>query len=113
MKIDKVEISGIAVLFIGVVLLIFAFFNAYAFLTGQLEILASRDILQAFGEALAPLIVAIIRILYLGIMGWIGSILTIRGVQILKMEGRTASETQQRANPQAGHVKTEKKKSSG
>jgi hypothetical protein len=99
MKIDKVEISGIAVLFIGVALLIFAFFNAYAFLTGQLGILASQDILQAFGQALAPLIEAIIRILYLGIMGWIGSILTIRGVQLLRMERQTPTETKQQANP--------------
>ena len=110
MKMDKVEISGIAVLFIGVVLLIFAFFNAYAFLTGQLEILASQDILQAFGEALAPLIVACIRILYLGIMGWIGSILTIRGIQLLKMERQTPSDIKQRANPTTSHVTTEKKR---
>lgn len=110
MKMDKVEISGIAVLFIGVVLLIFAFFNAYAFLTGQLEILASQDILQAFGEALAPLIVACIRILYLGIMGWIGSILTIRGVQLLKMERQTPSDIKQRANPTTSHATTEKKR---
>jgi len=110
MKIDKVEISGIAVLFIGVILLIFAFFNAYAFLTGQLEILASQDILQAFGEALAPLIVACIRILYLGIMGWIGSILTIRGAQLLKMERQAPSEHKQKANPTIRHVNAEKKK---
>ncbi|MDH5782648.1 MAG: hypothetical protein OEZ35_03145 [Candidatus Bathyarchaeota archaeon] len=110
MKIDKVEISSIAVLFIGVILLVFAFFNAYAFLTGQLEILASQDILQAFGEALAPLIVACIRILYLGIMGWIGSILTIRGVQLLKMERQAPSEQKQKANPTIRHVNAEKKK---
>jgi hypothetical protein len=36
-----------------------------------------------FGEALAPLIATCIRIMYLGIMGWIGSILTIRGVTIV------------------------------
>jgi len=110
MKIDKVEISGIAVLFIVVALLIFAFFNSYAFLIGQLEIIASQDILEAFGEALAPLIVACIRILYLGIMGWIGSILTIRGIQLLKMERQAPSETKQEANPTTRHVNTEKKK---
>ncbi len=110
MKMDKVEISGIAVLFIGVVLLIFAFFNAYAFLSGQLEILASQDILQAFGEALAPLIVACIRILYLGIMGWIGSILTIRGVQLLKMERQARSDDKLKANSITSHVTTEKTK---
>lgn len=109
MKIDKVEISGITVLFIGVVLLIFAFFNAYAFLTGQLEILTSQDILETFGEALAPLVVACIRILYLGIMGWIGSILTIRGVQLLKMERQAPTETKQKANPTTKHANTGKK----
>lgn len=110
MKIDKVEISGLAVLFIGVILLIFAFFNAYGFLIGQLEIIASQDILEAFGEALAPLIVACIRILYLGIMGWIGSILTIRGIQLLKMERQAPSEAKQKANPTTSRVNTEKKR---
>jgi len=110
MKIDKVEISGIVVLFIGVALLIFAFFNAYVFLTGQLEILASSDILKAFGEALAPLITACIRILYLAIMGWIGSILTIRGVQLLKKERETPVVVKQGANPKASHTNKEKKK---
>jgi len=99
LKIDKVEISGIAVLFIGVILLVFAFFNAYGFLVGELEILATQDILQAFGEVLPPLIEAIIRILYLGIMGWIGSILTIRGIQLLRTERPTPTETKQQANP--------------
>jgi hypothetical protein len=110
MKIDKVEISGIAVLFIGVALLVFAFFNAYAFLAGQLQILGSQDILKAFGEALAPLIEAIIRILYLGIMGWIGSILTIRGIQLLKMEKPAPSETRQKANPTKAHANAGKGK---
>ena len=109
MKIDKIEISGIVVLFIGAFLLIFAFFNAYVFLTGQLEIIASQDILQAFGEALAPLIVACIRVLYLGIMGWIGSILTIRGIQLLKIESQAASEAKHKANPTT-RVNTGKKK---
>jgi len=75
MKIDKVEISGMVVLFIGVILLI----------------------------------VACIRILYLGIMGWIGSILTIRGIQLLKMERQAPSEPKQKANPTTGHVNAEKK----
>ena len=111
MKIDKVQIStGIVVLFIGVILLIFAFFSAYTFLAGLASIPPSQDILEAFGDALAPLIEACIRILYLGIMGWIGSILTIRGIQLLKMERQAPSETKQEANPTTRHVNTEKKK---
>lgn len=110
MKIDKVEVSGLVVLFIGVILLIFAFLSAYTFLAGLASILPSEDIVEAFGDALAPLIEACIRVLYLGIMGWIGSILTIRGIQLLKMERQAPSETKQKANPTTSHVNTEKKK---
>jgi len=102
-KIDKVELSGLIVLFVGVILLAFTFYSAYTFLIGKLSILASTDILKVFGEALAPLIEAIIRILYLGIMGWIGSLLTIRAVQLLKIEKTETASTQQQS------VKTETK----
>jgi len=86
LKIDRIEISGIAVLFVGVALLAFTFFSAYGFLIGKLNIIASADLIQFFGTALAPIVEATIRILYLAIMGWISSILTIRGVQLLKKE---------------------------
>jgi hypothetical protein len=102
-KIEKVELSGMIVLFIGVILLAFTFISAYTFLIGKLSLLGSQDILRAFGEALAPLIEAIIRILYLGIMGWLGSILTIRGVQLLKKEKTETLLTQQQP------IKTEPK----
>jgi len=98
-KIDKVELSGLIILFIGVILLAFTFFSAYAFLSGELNILATGDLLQVFGESLAPLIEAIIRILYLGIMGWVGSLLTIRGVQLLKKEKTEAAQTQTQQQP--------------
>ena len=80
---DKITLSGIAVLVIGVALLIFTFISAYGFLTQALEIIASGDLVQTFGEALAPLIATCIRIMYLGVMGWIGSLLTVRGVTII------------------------------
>jgi hypothetical protein len=80
---DKVALSGITVLMIGVALLIFTFISAYGFLTQALSIIASQDLVQTFGEALAPLIATCIRIMYLGVMGWIGSLLTIRGVTII------------------------------
>lgn len=86
MKIDKVELSGLIVLFVGVILLAFTFLSAYTFLIGKLSILSSQDLVAVFGNVLGPLIEAIIRILYLGIMGWVGSILTIRAVQLLKKE---------------------------
>ncbi|MGQ9566064.1 MAG: hypothetical protein ACUVT5_05915 [Candidatus Bathyarchaeales archaeon] len=83
MRIDKPEISGLITLFIGVGLLIFTFLNAYWFLAEDITIVASQDLVRAFGEALAPLVATCIHIMYLGIMGWIGSLLTLRGIPLL------------------------------
>lgn len=106
MRFEKVETSALIVLFLGVLLLAFTFFSAYGFLVGSLTILASSDLTELFGRALAPLIEAIIRILFLGVMGWIGSILTIRAIQLLKkdkepttVQPQSSPETKQ-SNPQ-------------
>ncbi|MBE0519765.1 hypothetical protein IBX35_01800 [Candidatus Bathyarchaeota archaeon] len=80
---DKIALSGVTVLIIGVALLIFTFISAYGFLTESLSIIASEDLMQTFGVALAPLIATCIRIMYLGVMGWIGSLLTIRGITVI------------------------------
>jgi len=104
-KMDKVEVSGLIVLFVGLILLAFTFFSAYAFLVERLSLFGSSNILQVFGESLAPLIEAVIRVLYLGIMGWIGSILTIRAVQLLKKERTETASTQQ----QPSSIRTETK----
>jgi len=109
-KIEKVELSGLIVLFIGVILLAFTFVSAYIFLVEKLEVLWTGDILEVFGESLGPLVEAVIRILYLGIMGWVGSILTIRAVQLLKKERTEAAPPQQpkqESKPEAKETKTE------
>jgi len=80
---DKMTLSGITVLMIGVALLIATFISAYGFLSQSLSILTSGDLVGIFGAALAPLIATCIRIMYLGVMGWIGSLLTIRGVSLI------------------------------
>lgn len=80
---DKIAVSGITVLGIGIALLIFTFISAYGFLTQSLQVLTSADLAQTFGDALAPLISTCIRIMYLGVMGWIGSLITIRGVTMI------------------------------
>lgn len=84
MKRDRV--SGFIVLLAGLILLAFTFLNAYIFLIGPMAIVTSGNLTEAFGAALAPLIEALIHTLYLGIMGWIGSIITVRAVQLLKLE---------------------------
>ena len=94
LKFDKVEVSGIVVLFVGVILLVATFYSAFMFLVGDITILTSTDLAELFGNALAPLIKAIIHILYLGIMGWVGSILTIRAVQLLKKEKAPLTQSQ-------------------
>jgi hypothetical protein len=80
---DKVALSGITVLCIGVALLIFTFFSAYGFLTADLSPISTQDLMQTFGDALGPLIGAAIHLMYLGIMGWISSLITIRGVTLM------------------------------
>jgi len=77
------ENLAIAVLLIGIVLLTTTFIDAYLFLTENISILPVPNLIAAFGEALAPLIEASIRILYLGVMGWIGSTVTMRGITVL------------------------------
>jgi len=93
---DKIALSGITVLMIGVALLIGTFLSAYGFLTQSLSIIASQDLVQTFGEALAPLIATCIRIMYLGVMGWIGSLLTIRGVTIIAHTPQTPTVVPQK-----------------
>ena len=80
---DKIALSGITILAIGVSLLIFTFFSAYGLLTAGLSPISTRDLVQAFGEALGPLIAAAIHIMYLGVMGWVSSLITVRGVTIM------------------------------
>jgi hypothetical protein len=111
---DKVAVSGIAVLLAGVALLIFTFASAYEFLTQSLSIIASQDLVQTFGNALAPLIATCIRIMYLGIMGWIGSLLTLRGITIIAHlpETSVAKGQKQEAKQQLQPQKTRAEKPS-
>ena len=80
---DKIALSGVTVLGIGIALLIFTFASAFGFLTDSFQVISTQDLVQSFGDALGPLIGAAIRIMYLGVMGWIGSLITIRGVTII------------------------------
>jgi hypothetical protein len=92
---EKSEILAYSVLFVGVGLLVFTFFNAYLFLGEKISLL-STNLIEAFGESIGPLIETCIRIMYLGIMGWIGSILTIRGIQLLTQLKREAKAPEEK-----------------
>ena len=68
---------------IGIALLVTTFIDAYLFLKEDISILPVPNLVAAFGDALAPLIEASIRLMYLGVMGWIGSTITMRGTSVL------------------------------
>ena len=94
----KIAFSGVTTLSIGLALLIFTFASAYSFLSGGLQILSTQDLAQTFGDSLAPLIATSIRVMYLGVMGWIGSLVTIRGVTIIANTPKP--DTPETQNPQ-------------
>ena len=106
---DKITLSGITVLIIGIALLIFTFVSAYGFLTQALSIIASEDLTQTFGEALAPLIATCIHVMYLGIMGWIGSLITIRGVTIMAHSPQTSPIITQKQVESEPDLRSEKR----
>ncbi len=95
---DKIALSGITILSVGLALLIVTFAVAYGFLSEALPILTSQDLVETFGETLAPLIAASIRVMYLGVMGWIGSLVTIRGVTIIAHAPKTETAESQESN---------------
>ncbi len=110
---DKIALSGITVLCIGVALLIFTFFSAYGFLTTDLSPISTQDLIQTFGESLGPLIAAAIHIMYLGVMGWVSSLITIRGVTILThvpQPPKPQQQLQQKPQPQPQNAKAIPKK---
>lgn len=95
---DKAEISGYVVLFVGIALLVFTFINAYLFLIGELSILI-EDWVADLGEVLGPLVETCIRIMYLGIMGWIGALLTKRGIDFLtKLPRKVEKEAEKKSS---------------
>jgi len=96
---NKPQLTGIIILFVGVALLAFTFINAYLFLQVPLSIIASGDLARVFGQALAPLIQACIHLMYLGIMGWIGSLLTVRGIPLVTHRYISIAKTVRTAQP--------------
>jgi len=96
---DSILTIGYVTLFTGIGLLAFTFISAYLFLINNPSITASSDLVDAFGSSLAPLIGASIRIMYLGVMGWIGSGLTAQGVQLVTQLKRLARPEFQSRTP--------------
>lgn len=108
MKIEKPELVAYILIIVGLVLLIFTFIMAYIMLIADPNILPALNLSEALGEILGPIAVAIIRVMYLGIMGWVGSIATMRGIQLYK----ESKPTTQQPPAQAVTPKAEEEKKS-
>ncbi|MEM0111829.1 hypothetical protein [Thermofilum sp.] len=79
------EISGYILLSLGVVLLTATF--ALALLSNiGFTILPSGDFTAVLGESLGFLLSSCVKVMYLGVMGWVGSIVASKGVALLKGE---------------------------
>jgi hypothetical protein len=77
------ETSGITILLTGTALLLITFIIASIHLQGDINVLPVPSLMAFFGEALSPLIEAAIRVMYLGLMGWIASTVTAKGITVL------------------------------
>jgi len=84
MKFEKPELVAYILIGVGVVLLILTFVMAYLILTSVASLLTSQDLSKALGEILGPIAEAVVKVMFLGIMGWTGSIATMRGIQLYK-----------------------------
>jgi len=73
---------GLALLAVGLVLLVFTFYTAYTVFTHYRDAMVTNDL----GTSMGTLLFAAIQALFLGLMGWVGSILMIRGIDMIKVD---------------------------
>ncbi len=69
---------------VGLLLLVFTFVMALLMLTSVVSISTNLNLPEALGRILGPIVEAVIKIMFLGVMGWTGSIATMRGIQLYK-----------------------------
>ncbi len=82
MRIRTSGLVGLASTAIGIVMLLFTFYNAYLLFQGYVSLTLQADFLTAVNEIL----VAAIRAMFLAVMAWVGSILLLRGVDFMKVD---------------------------
>ena len=84
------QTAGVLILSLGLVLLCVTFVEALLILKEVRDLTISGDLASSFGVALGPLSSAIVRAIYLGVMGWVSSIITLRGMQLMTSSRRKA-----------------------
>ncbi|MFA5365140.1 MAG: hypothetical protein WC325_08185 [Candidatus Bathyarchaeia archaeon] len=83
MRIKISETSGTIITLVGIALMLITFAFAYVHLTEEINVLPLSGLTFYLGEQLTPIIEAGIRLLYLVVMGWIASKVTIIGITVL------------------------------
>jgi hypothetical protein len=73
---------GLASIIIGLALLLFTFYTGYAVFVTYRSATPPTDLATSMGT----LLYAAIQVLFLGIMGWVGSLLMLRGIDLAKVE---------------------------
>jgi len=84
MKIERTELIAYLLIGLGAFLLILTFVMAFSLVIAKISILSAPSLSETLGETLRLIAEALIRVMYLGIMGWMGSIATIRGIQLFR-----------------------------
>ena len=73
---------GLGSTFLGLALLLFTFGTGYLVFLSYRGAVASSDLSASMGM----LLLAAMQALFLGIMGWVGSILVLRGIDFVKVD---------------------------
>ena len=82
MKIGKSGAAGIALTIVGALLLGFTFYLAYK----VFESYFAKPVPVEFTPMLTVLLMAVIQAMFLGIMGWVSSIMLLRGADFMRVE---------------------------
>jgi hypothetical protein len=82
LAIGKSGAFGVTASAVGIILLLVTFGLAYMFLLHYQGLVTPSDLTTSMGT----LLFAAIQALFLGIMGWVGSLLLLRGIEFLKVD---------------------------
>ena len=77
---------GLASALMGLALLLFTFYEGYQVFLSYGSYTGTSNL----ASSMSTLLYAAIQALFLGIMGWVGSLLMLRGIEFSKVEGASA-----------------------
>jgi hypothetical protein len=73
---------GLGLIVVGLALLLFTFYMGYTVFVSYRDATVGSDL----SSSMSTLLYAAIQALFLGIMGWVGSLLMLRGIDLAKVD---------------------------